>query len=431
MARSETPVATGRVLHVNVSGGGVPKRPVEEAWVTRLGLEGDAQAERTVHGGPHKAVSLFAIEAIERMQSEGHPIEPGSAGENLTTTGIEWSLLPVGTRARVGDSLQIELASPAMPCAKQRRNFIDGRFSRLSIDLHPADSRMYARVLNEGPVRAGDPIELFAPSPDSRAAELLLLKRLDRVERKSSVASWRAAAECGFGIEIVEDGDLAMSSAPTLAGPAFNHASGLAQYPNLLDMVTAFYDARASWGWLWTEDAPWPGPEPTATLGVYAADPRQLEEEQLPKDVDVRLIGPEDATAFSSVRVTSPEASGLSDRSDDPWEQVYARLASWPHRYMFLAEMDGVPAGGASLHVHAGTGWLRGAMVAPAMRGRGVQRALIKARVEHALAIGCDLVGSWAEPDTASAANLTRMGLRRIGTRTQYLYAPETPGSTE
>ena len=46
----------------------------------------------TVHGGPYRAVCLYAIEAIERLQAEGHPVEPGSVGDNLTTSGIEWSL---------------------------------------------------------------------------------------------------------------------------------------------------------------------------------------------------------------------------------------------------------------------------------------------------------------------------------------------------
>ena len=86
---------TGKVLQVNISGGGVPKKPVERAWVGVLGLEGDAHRENTVHGGPHRAVCLFGIEVIERLQSEGHPVEPGSVGENLTTSGIEWSLAGV------------------------------------------------------------------------------------------------------------------------------------------------------------------------------------------------------------------------------------------------------------------------------------------------------------------------------------------------
>src|SRR5438094_187218 len=64
----------GRVLHVNVSPGGVPKLPVERAWVGELGLDGDRHRHDTVHGGPHRAVALLGIEAIERVQAEGHQI---------------------------------------------------------------------------------------------------------------------------------------------------------------------------------------------------------------------------------------------------------------------------------------------------------------------------------------------------------------------
>ena len=53
----------GRVLQVNISPGGVPKLPVERAWVGELGLGGDRHHHDTVHGGPHRAVALLAIEA--------------------------------------------------------------------------------------------------------------------------------------------------------------------------------------------------------------------------------------------------------------------------------------------------------------------------------------------------------------------------------
>ena len=102
--------ATGRVLQVNVSPGGLPKLPVDQAWVSLLGLDGDGHNDRTVHGGPHRAVCLFGIEAIERLQAEGHPVGAGGVGENLTTTGIEWSLLPAGTRARIGDEVLLEIS---------------------------------------------------------------------------------------------------------------------------------------------------------------------------------------------------------------------------------------------------------------------------------------------------------------------------------
>jgi len=120
---NESVLATGRVLQVNVSAGGVPKLPVERAFVNRFGLEGDRHNDFTMHGGPHRAVCLFAMEVIERLQAEGHPIEPGGAGENLTTWGVEWSLLPIGSKVRVGSELELELASPTAPCAYPDREF--------------------------------------------------------------------------------------------------------------------------------------------------------------------------------------------------------------------------------------------------------------------------------------------------------------------
>ncbi len=145
----------GRVLQVNVSAGGVPKRPVAEAWVDRLGLAGDAHHDDTEHGGPHRAVALYALEAIRRVQADGHPISPGSAGENLTTTGLELAGLPVGTRLAIGERLVLELSKPDNPCATIAGNFTDGRFARISIATHPLDSRMYARVLDGGPGPTG------------------------------------------------------------------------------------------------------------------------------------------------------------------------------------------------------------------------------------------------------------------------------------
>ncbi len=160
-------IATGRVLQVNVSAGGVPKLPVDRAWVNILGLEGDKHREYTVHGGPHRAVCLFAMEVIERLQAEGHPIQPGGAGENLTTWGIEWSLLPVGATIRVGDELVLEVSSSTTPCVTQVGNFSDGNFNRILIDRHPSDSRMYARVLHEGSVAPGDAITVDGPADSS------------------------------------------------------------------------------------------------------------------------------------------------------------------------------------------------------------------------------------------------------------------------
>jgi MOSC domain-containing protein YiiM len=150
----------GRVLQINTSRGGVPKLPVTEAYVSDLGVSGDFH-DAPSHGGPVAAVSLLAVEAIRRVAAEGHPIAPGTTGENLTTEGIEWGELPVGTRAAIGRDVVIELTKHVTPCKTIAHNFIDGRFARLSSKLHPLDTRLYASVVREGTIRPGDEVRIL------------------------------------------------------------------------------------------------------------------------------------------------------------------------------------------------------------------------------------------------------------------------------
>jgi MOSC domain-containing protein YiiM len=153
--------ASGRVLQVNTSKGGVPKVPVPEARVDRLGLLGDRHSDNLSHGGPLAAVSLLAIEVINRVAADGHPIAPGTTGENITTEGIEWGELPIGTRAAIGPDLVIELTKHVSPCRTIAHNFSDGRFVRLSSKVHPLDTRLYASVVREGTIRPGDDITIL------------------------------------------------------------------------------------------------------------------------------------------------------------------------------------------------------------------------------------------------------------------------------
>ncbi|MEO6350535.1 MAG: GNAT family N-acetyltransferase, partial [Candidatus Limnocylindrales bacterium] len=399
MATNGAPGASGRVLQVNVSGGGVPKGHVDKAWVGRFGLTGDRHSEDTVHGGPHRAVCLFAMEVIERLQAEGHPVEPGSVGENLTTLGVEWSLLPVGTRALIGAELELELASSTTPCATQTPNFTDGNFNRILIDRHPSDSRMYARVLHEGEVRPGDSISVLPPAPDSHALDELILKRLDRAETKSSVAAWKAARDAGFEVDFVEDGELAMCASPQIPGPAFNQTSGLAGLPNLLARATRFYDRHGTTGYLWMAEEPWPNATVTLTLDLFGGDATAVVvEAPHPWGVVIREIRAEEAQMYTAVKSGNDTAGGVSTGGPNPWPDVYERLARTHSRRLFIAELDGVPVGNGSLHLSARTGWLRGALVAPEARGQGIQRALIAARIRAAIDSGCDLIGASAEP---------------------------------
>jgi len=148
------------VHQINTSNGGVPKTPVDEAIVGQRGLVDDHQADRVHHGSPDQALCLYSLEVIERLQAEGHPIEPGSAGENLTVTGLDWKRMVPGTRVTVGDEIEVEITDYATPCSKNAGWFVDGEFSRMHQRSHPGDSRVYARVLTGGMVRSSDPVAL-------------------------------------------------------------------------------------------------------------------------------------------------------------------------------------------------------------------------------------------------------------------------------
>ena len=63
-------------------------------------------------------------------------------------------------------------------------------------------------------------------------------------------------------------------------------------------------------------------------------------------------------------------------------------------------------------------------LVTPSARGRGLQRAMLAARVRAAADLGCDLVGASAEPSGLSARNIRDVGLRRVGSRFHYIYDP-------
>ena len=150
----------GRVVSVNVSKGGVPKLPIERAWVGGLGLDSDAH-NGEMHGGVDQAVCLYSVEAIERVAADGHAAFTGAYGENLTLEGIDWSQLDVGDRLTIGeDGLEIELTRYAAPCTKLAHYFFDAGIARISWKVHPEDSRWYARVLTEGPVATGDRVEV-------------------------------------------------------------------------------------------------------------------------------------------------------------------------------------------------------------------------------------------------------------------------------
>lgn len=158
--------AEGRVASLQRSDGGVPKVAVAEARVTQLGLEGDRQAHPGIHGGPERALCLFSLERIAALQAEGHPIAPGTTGENVTVAGVDWELFVPGSRWRLGPEVVIEVTRYTTPCKTIAGSFAGGDFNRIHHAQQPGWSRVYARVLQEGVVRSGDPV-VPLPSGDA------------------------------------------------------------------------------------------------------------------------------------------------------------------------------------------------------------------------------------------------------------------------
>lgn len=149
-----------RVFQVNVSNGGVPKRAVAEARVGALGLEGDAVNHPKIHGGPERAVCLFALDLIQALQAEGHPVFPGAVGENLTVDGLDWASLDVGAVLAVGEAVRLQLTQRVEPCKTIAPYFTGRQFKRIQPARVPDQTRWYARVLEEGTVRPGDPVRV-------------------------------------------------------------------------------------------------------------------------------------------------------------------------------------------------------------------------------------------------------------------------------
>lgn len=152
----------GTLVQLNVSGGGMPKLPIESARVTAEGVAGDRQKNRTYHGGPNRAVCLYSEELYGWLRAEhGIDLKNGAVGENFTTRGIDLHALNQGDRLRVGDQCTIELTSVRAPC--RNLNKWDGRL----LSVIQGRSGWVAKVVQDGTVRPGDPIEVIPARVES------------------------------------------------------------------------------------------------------------------------------------------------------------------------------------------------------------------------------------------------------------------------
>ncbi len=159
---------TGFVVQINTSKGGVPKRPVTEAVVTPLGIQGDLHSHPKIHGGPVKALLLVSSEGIEELKQQGFPLYYGALGENVTTRGIDRRSLRIGQHWRIGQVV-IELSRVRVPC--ETIQVYGNQIAKAVYDQDvkagdPSSPRwglsgFYASVVEPGSIRVGDPIVLM------------------------------------------------------------------------------------------------------------------------------------------------------------------------------------------------------------------------------------------------------------------------------
>jgi MOSC domain-containing protein YiiM len=112
------------------------------------------------HGEPSERLPVFAGQFV---RSDGRsPDRHRNRGENVTIEGI--GLDRSRHKDQIGDEVLLEVASFTNPCKTIRASFIEGEFIRIAQKLHPGCSRVYARVIREGQVRFGDPVEVSPAS---------------------------------------------------------------------------------------------------------------------------------------------------------------------------------------------------------------------------------------------------------------------------
>lgn len=141
---------------------GIFKEPINDRVMVRsLNLDGDAQADLTVHGGEDKAVYVYPFEHYEYWQSELPDTELplGIFGENFTTTGLREEELNIGDRFQIGN-VHLMVTQPRLPCYKLGIRF--GRPDMVKRFLASRRTGFYFRVLQEGEVGAGDALELVS-----------------------------------------------------------------------------------------------------------------------------------------------------------------------------------------------------------------------------------------------------------------------------
>ena len=179
-------------------------------WLTRTGIEGDEQADPSVHGGLEKALHHYAADHYrfwkEAMPDIGDKLVPGGFGENLSSAGLTEEDLCIGDVIGMGEAI-VQITQGRQPCWKLSAHV--GREDMAPRFQKSGFTGWYYRVLQEGYIRAGDPITLIErPRPDWPLPAVIAARfdpRLDpaRAGELAGIAEMSKSWRAGFRRKLV------------------------------------------------------------------------------------------------------------------------------------------------------------------------------------------------------------------------------------
>lgn len=181
-------VHVGRIAPLGPKGvpSAIVKRAVSGAvQVAPLGLDGDQQADLSVHGGPDKAVYGYGAAHYAAWAAEypehGAKFTGGGMGENLSIAGMEEADICIGDIHAIGGAV-LQVCQPRQPCFKFALRFDDNRLPKAMVRNGRAG--WYYRVLESGAIRAGDAVTLRErPNPDFAFPRLIEIVNFNNATR--------------------------------------------------------------------------------------------------------------------------------------------------------------------------------------------------------------------------------------------------------
>jgi|GEM_PF-504016 len=145
------------VVAVNISKGGIPKTSIDVGVVRAEGIVGDGHNHEK-HRTPLQAVCLQDVEKLEEISAEGFKVSAGATGENLTVKNLNVNNLSIGMILNFSGGVILELTKVRKPCY-----VLDAIDPKLK-DVIVGRCGLYAKVLREGDVRAGETITIVSPA---------------------------------------------------------------------------------------------------------------------------------------------------------------------------------------------------------------------------------------------------------------------------